>query len=1229
MKKTKIVIISVVLGLSMGSALQFGLINSIENGTMSFFNGVFPNNVGTRVDSSKAGNAVYLNNPGYRGSQKTYFDRNLQTSILSSSFGSIDGGFSQQTVSSVAVTGNTYFDFESGISSTTSFSTADFFWSNGKQMIIDPVNGALAKSVGIVPMNSVDQNTYQNTKLAKNNIKGDPPTWKVANNTVFVWQTAENNAVKMRLDNFDNPLLLTYDGIYSISIDGNQDFLAKASTYGWTGDGSATNPIVIENYNIASSQFGALSIYNTNLYFVVKNNVFDGQGSSLNGVVLDNVTNGVFTSNTVKGYNVGILAVYSPNLSFSFNTISGNSAEGVSVGNSNNFAFSNNTVENNGGSGLLVYQSSGSSVDSNIFTGNSIDVSNDPSIISGAVSLVYSTGSVTNNIISANNGNGVLFFGANGSSATGNTVSTGSQDGISVIGSDNVLVDSNTLDGNVGRGVSVSSSIYTTVSNNVVLNNGQDGIYWVNSSFGSVTDNTLTGNSNLALQYAKTGSLQVNVYSGLFMDPSYFNTVDGNNVTGNGVGIYLEGSEFNTFSNNKVTNNAQDGFSIVDSSSNVVTTNTFSGNSNPNTLLAMNSYLKLGSLQVNVYSGLFMDPSENNTVSNNVFNSNYGYGFHVQASNKNTFDSNTVTSNGLDGAFVENSNWNTISNNDFSKNSNLALQLDYAQTMKASSLQVNVYSGLFMDPSYNNTIVNNNFDSNYGNGLRLLASDSNIVQSNNMTNNAQNGLFVEDSNINNIVQNTITGNSNPALLNEMLSYGKPNGLTVNVYSGLFMDPSGYNNVKDNVITNNYGYGTWLQGSDSNAVDNNSITGNGADGVFVQDSNYNSITNNFISSNSNPALQLELANVLNNFKPDSLQVNVYSGLFMDPSIGNYVANNKIVNNPGYGVWVQSSSENVFDSNSISNSGYDGFFLENSNYNNVTSNNIFSSGNTAVLNAFLSYAKPTSLNVNVYSGLFMDPSIGNLVAYNNISSNSGFGVHALDSDSNALGYNQISYNSLQGLYSVNSSSMTIMANSFAYNIHYAAYFDLNSHSSHVTGNDFVANAQGYNESQAYDDGGNTFQNNFLLDANPNSAYSIDGSASSRDPSPAYVPIGNLNSYDFPPVHVSPKLTTVSFNLDSTGQYMDAHIYFPTGYSAYLTNSTTIFAEWNGHYYPMLSVNAQSTSDLHVKFDRQALAADVYNYFVTNGITTATITINFTGEFNGGFMAFYGADTTAAFY
>ena len=1234
MKKSKIVLISVVLGLSLGSAVQLGMFNAIGNETLSFFHGILPDNVGATLDSSGAGNTNGLPSSHYQGAKKLSFDTNAQQALLEANFSSLDGGFTTTHQVSLGVPADTYFDFESGIAQTSSFTTADFFWdASGNTMTIDPANGALVKSVGIVPFNSVDAGMYQSTKLQKNRIKGDPPTWKVASGTVLLWQTAEDSAIKMRIDNFGSTLLITYSSIYYYSVDGNQDFLAKATANGWPGDGSASNPIVIQGLSLSSSAFGAFTISNTNLHFVMQNNNFNGLGANVPGVIFDNVSNGVVSGNTVSGYSVGVFVTgQSSNFSFSDNTISSNSAEGFLVEASSSVSFSGNKVSSNGGTGLLAYQSTGVTVDSNNFDSNSVIVSTDPSVISAGVNFAYTTGSVSDNNVSNGYGYGVLVFGDTGLTVSSNHVLYNGLDGISVLGSDSTTLSKNAVDSNSGNGISVVSSTYTVLANNNVNNNGLDGIHWVDSWYGTIDSNTASANSNVALLNAKTGSIaQTALYSSMWMDPSFYNTITNNVFSNSGTGVQLEGSDFNTFIGNTISNNAFNGFSIIDSSSNVISSNTLTGNSNSTTLTSMMAYLKPGSIdQTALYSSMWMDPSENNTVTNNLITNNYGAGIKISEVNDSTFDSNTVTDNGFNSFIVLNSSSNTITNNDLSGSFNPALNTQYMAAFKPTGLtQTALYSSMWMDPSTNNLVAHNTFDSNYGYGIVVQSSNNNYFTSNQITNNAYNGIRVLDSNGNNINDNTFTGNGNPLLRAEMLANSKPGSITQTaLYSAMFMDPSTHNNVFNNIINNNYGHGIEVQSSDYNSFSGNTITSNAGSGVFVVDSSYNTITNNDLVSNSNVTLQ---AQVLLNLKSGSFtQTALYSSMWMDPSTGNYVAGNTITNSPGNGIDVQSSNNNVFDQNTVTNTGMNGFNIVDSSYNNFTYNFVTYSGSTTLLDNFLAYGKPDSFTqAALYSSMWMDPSTGNIIANNNLSNANGFGLQVQSSTGNAIYSNDMSYNSMYGYYSVNSNSNKLQDNSFTFNGNYGTYFDSQSTNSDIGHNDFVSNNAGSGHTQGYDNGGNKYADNFLIDANPNTAYTFDGSAGSKDATPSTNPFTDLSKYDFPPLPIDFALTATSLNLDQSGNYMDAHAYFQDGYSAYLINTTSLLAEFNGNYFPMVSVNVQNINDLHVKFDRMALVAAVYDYLISNGLTSATITINFYGNFNGGFMMFYGSDTVNAFY
>ena len=1055
----------------------------------------------------------------------------------------------------------------------------------------------------------------------------------IGNDSVLLWRTAEGNLVRSQVEFIGSDLYITYDSLYYISIDGNTDLLREASLNDWSGTGTAADPIVISGYNLAYDNIGAFSMTNTDLYVVFDNNYFDGLGGSVSGLALNNTQNVVISNNNITGYTHGVLIENSSGISLDNNDIFQNSLQGVLVFNSNDVSATYNDVANNQASGFTAYMSDSVDVINNTFESNAILVSNDPTVYSAEITFVQSQGYVYGNTLTKGFGYGILVVGTSETAENtlvleNNDITYEGLDGIAVISSDALRIFSNTVDNNYGAGVSVSSSTNVVITDNTITNNGQDGLYWIHSWYGFILENTITGNSNLPLLYAKTGKLSVNVYSGMFMDPSYYNVIDGNTVTNNGNGIEIQDSGFNNITSNNVSLNAFTGLAIYNSKSNRFISNDVIGNSNPNTLATFLQFTKPGSLNVNVYSGMFMDPSENNTIIDNNIDSNYGYGLWLQASDFNNFDSNSMSQNGQNGVFVEDSNYNQITNNQISQNSNPSLQYALLQTLKPGSLQVNVYSGMFMDPSMNNLVAGNTFDNNYGDGVQLSASDNNTFDQNAITNNALNGFSVLNSNNNQITNNHINGNANPNALSTLLSYGKPNGFTVNVYSGMFMDPSENNTVYGNDISSNYGSGAVFQESNKNTFSTNTLTGNGGDGIGVYDSNDNTFSNNYVSANSNPALQLALMNVLNNFKPGSLQVNVYSGMFMDPSSGNNVTGNTFDKNPGNGIWLQESSSNTLDGNTITNSGEHGVFFQNSSYNTIQNNEIAYSGNTTVLGMFLSYAKPTSLQVNVYSGMFMDPSKGNKILNNNIHNNNGYGVNLQDSDGNSLAGNQLSYNHNEGFFAQNSNELSLTENAFTYNGNYGTHFDSSSKNSNVDHNDYIGNGANIKNIEAYDDGGNYYSGNFFIDENPNHPYLIAGSAHSKDYNVSLTPNTNLGSLSFPPIEVRTFITARSFNVRSEGRYLSAWVYFPDSYSAYLVNKSSLTVEWNGNSYPVLRAGNWGSHWLYLKFDRHSLANDVYNYLVQNKLSSAKIDLTIQGSFNGGFLQFYGTDSIYAF-
>ncbi len=128
----------------------------------------------------------------------------------------------------------------------------------------------------------------------------------------------------------------------SITIDSDSDFIAQ----GWPGNGSISNPYLIEGLAIMSDD-DCVKISNTSSYFVIRNCSFswmlDHHGT---GVYLRNVTHGTIELSTMSGLGVGIYDRHSTENVFRNNTIE-DAWNGIAIESCNNNVVSNNTVTGN------------------------------------------------------------------------------------------------------------------------------------------------------------------------------------------------------------------------------------------------------------------------------------------------------------------------------------------------------------------------------------------------------------------------------------------------------------------------------------------------------------------------------------------------------------------------------------------------------------------------------------------------------------------------------------------------------------------------------------------------------------------------------------------------------------------------------------------------------------------------------------------------------------------
>ena len=90
-----------------------------------------------------------------------------------------------------------------------------------------------------------------------------------------------------------NELMRSLMPTLPIEILHNNDF------YGFPGNGSETNPYIIEDKLIKSDSEHLIEIEDTTAYFIIRNCILDGGVSSRAGIMLENVTHGTILNNTI------------------------------------------------------------------------------------------------------------------------------------------------------------------------------------------------------------------------------------------------------------------------------------------------------------------------------------------------------------------------------------------------------------------------------------------------------------------------------------------------------------------------------------------------------------------------------------------------------------------------------------------------------------------------------------------------------------------------------------------------------------------------------------------------------------------------------------------------------------------------------------------------------------------------------------------------------------------
>jgi parallel beta-helix repeat protein len=211
------------------------------------------------------------------------------------------------------------------------------------------------------------------------------------------------------------PVVLLVTTNNTIEINSDEDFL----NYSFEGDGTVSNPYIIEERFISSEDTYAISITNTSKYFIIRDcyiadnfeygiylkDVKNDTASILNNLIFGNgiagvslsscdqvrIENNLFTENA-KGINLE----NSNYCTISNNTISV-SEYGINICNGDNNLIVNNTLKENSKNGLLVdCESRLNSIIANEFNNNTLEAINIDDLCNNI--LIYHNSFIFNNL---------------------------------------------------------------------------------------------------------------------------------------------------------------------------------------------------------------------------------------------------------------------------------------------------------------------------------------------------------------------------------------------------------------------------------------------------------------------------------------------------------------------------------------------------------------------------------------------------------------------------------------------------------------------------------------------------------------------------------------------------------------------------------------------------------------------------------------------------------------
>ncbi|UCG02895.1 MAG: right-handed parallel beta-helix repeat-containing protein [Candidatus Heimdallarchaeota archaeon] len=429
----------------------------------------------------------------------------------------------------------------------------------------------------------------------------------------------------------------TWAGIWFTMSNNSKIILNKVYSNGWDGIGLQ----VSRDNNISDNKAYYNALAGIKLINSTNNDLFRNSAyqNSEDGVYLDSSDiNTIVDNDAYQNSESGLFSRYSIKNNITLNSFYSNAENGNTLVNSHNNTIDNNYIFCNGNTTACSHGISELSMKIQQFGG----------------------------------GNGIFMDPSNYNNITNNDIFNNTDDGIELVDSNYNLIDGNDIYGNGNNGGGSSRGI-SDISFSIQQFGGGNGIFMDPSDYNKITGNNIFNNSE----------------NGIRLDNSSHNLIDGNDIYGNGNngggssrtisdisfliqqfgggnGVFMDPSDHNNITGNEIHNNSGDGITVINSSFNIIEDNDIYGNGNgggggssEGTSEITSSIMQLGG-----GNGIFMDPSDGNTISRNTIQENNHHGILLIDSDETSIYDNLVIHNSLYGIYINSGASNQIYWND-------------------------------------------------------------------------------------------------------------------------------------------------------------------------------------------------------------------------------------------------------------------------------------------------------------------------------------------------------------------------------------------------------------------------------------------------------------------------------------------------------------------------------------------------------------------------------------